>query len=245
MELDVLCMMAHPDDAEILCGGTLIRLKDQGYHAGIVDFTRGEMSTRGDVDQRSREAACAAEILGVDVRANLGFPDAAVENTAANRKRVVEALREYRPYIVITHGSNNRNPDHTHTSMLVRESCFTSGLARYDTGQPPHRPNKILYVMEYYEVIPTIIVDITDQFDRKMKAVSCYRSQVHNPDQEGLPTYISSERFSREIEARMRYHGSRIHTDYAEGFRMDSPVEIQDLVSEIGLRALIPGQGRR
>jgi len=244
MDLDVLCMMAHPDDTEILCGGTLIKLKDQGYSTGIVDFTRGEMSTRGDVDQRAREAACAAVIMGVDVRTNLQFPDACIENTVENRRRVISIIREYRPHVIITHDSNNRNPDHTHTSMLVKESCFTAGLAKYDTGQKPHRPNKILYTMEYFEIIPTIIVDVTEQFDRKMKAVSCYQSQVFNPGNKGLPTYISSDRFTREIDARMRYYGSRIHTDYAEGFRMDTPVVIQDVVREIGLRALIPGQGR-
>ena len=244
MDLDVLCMMAHPDDAEILCGGTLIKLKDQGYAVGIIDFTRGEMSTRGDIEQRNREAACSAEIMGVDVRANLEFPDAHIDNTVENRRKVVRAIRQYRPHVVITHDRNNRNPDHTHTSMLVKESCFTAGLAKYDTGQAPHRPNKILFTMEYFEFKPTLIVDITEQFERKMKAVECYRSQVYNLEYTGLPTYISSDRFSMEIESRMRYFGSRIHTDFAEVFRMDTPVEIHDIVREIGLRALIPGQGR-
>ena len=245
MDLDVISMMAHPDDAEILSGGTLIKLKDQGYAVGIIDFTRGEMGTRGTVGQRTREAACSAEIMGVDIRENLEFPDALIENTVENRSRVVRAIREYRPHIVITHDRNNRNPDHTHTSMLVQESCFTAGLAKYDTGQPPHRPNKILFTMEYFEFKPTIIIDITEQFERKIKAVGCYRSQVHNLEHKGLPTYISSDRFSQEIESRMRYFGSRIHTDFAEVFRMDTPVEIHDLVVEIGLRALIPGQGRK
>ncbi|MFC1607064.1 bacillithiol biosynthesis deacetylase BshB1 [Candidatus Latescibacterota bacterium] len=242
MNIDVLCMMAHPDDAEILSGGTLIKLKDQGYRVGILDFTRGEMGTRGDVGQRTKEAACAAEIMGVDVRENLEFPDAQLESTVGNRHRVVEALRKFRPTVVITHDSNNRNPDHTHTSMLVKESCFTAGLAKFDTGQDTHRPNKILFTMEYFEFNPTFIVDITDQFERKMQAVSCYRSQVHNLEYSGLPTYISSDRFTGEIESRMRYNGSRIHTDYAEVFRMDTPVEIDDLVQEIGMRAIIPGQ---
>jgi len=157
---------------------------------------------------------------------------------------VVAAIRKYRPHVIITHDSNNRNPDHTHTSQLVKESCFTAGLAKYDTGLPPHRPNKILYTMEYYEFSPTVIVDISDQYERKMQAVACYRSQTHNPGFEGMPTYISSDRFTREIDARMRYYGSRIHRDFAEAFRMDSAVEIVDIVEEIGLRALIPGQGR-
>ena len=245
MNVDVLCMMAHPDDAEILSGGTLIKLKDQGYRVGILDFTRGEMGTRGNVEQRTKEAICAAGIMDVDVRENLEFPDAHVENTVENRRRVVEALRKFRPTVVITHDSNNRNPDHTQTSLLVKESSFTAGLAKYDTGQDSHRPNKILFTMEYFQFDPTFIVAITDQFERKMQAVSCYRSQVHNNEYGGLPTYISSDRFAGEIESRMKYFGSRIHADYAEVFRMDTPVEVDDLVQEIGLRAIIPtGTGK-
>ncbi len=245
MDLDVLCMMAHRDDADIIAGGTILKLKDQGYRVGIVDFSRGEMGSRGDADEREREAACAAEILGVDVRANLGFPDAHIENTVENRRRVVEAIRRYRPHLLITHGANNRNPDHTHTSLLVREACFTAGLAKYDTGTPPHRPNKVIFGMEYYDTVPSFIIDISAQFERKMRAVACYRSQTFNPDYDGPPTYISSDRFYDDITARMRYWGSRIHASHGEGFRIDSAVEVDDLVREVALRALIPGQGRK
>jgi N-acetylglucosamine malate deacetylase 1 len=245
MDLDVLCMVAHRDDADILAGGTIIKLKDQGYRVGIVDFSQGEMGTRGDSRQRAEEAECAARILGVDARINLEFPDAHIENTVENRRRVVRAIREFRPLLVITHDQNNRNPDHTHTGHLVRESCFTAGLLKYETGQPPHRPNKIIYGMEYYESAPTFLVDISAQFERKMQAVACYRSQVCGSCVDGPPTYISSDRFFREIEARMRYYGSRIHSDYAEAFRMETVMEVRDLVQEISLRALIPGQGRK
>ena len=231
-----------PDDAEIICSGTLIKLKDQGYSVGITDFTRGEMATRGNPDERESEALCAAEIMGVDVRTNLGFPDAHIVNTLENRKRIVRVIREYRPKLIFTHDLNNRNPDHTHTALLVRESCFTAGLVKFETGQTPHRPNKILYGMEYFEFRPSLLIDITGQFERKMRAVSCYQSQVYNPGYDGLPTYISSNRFHQEIESRLRYYGSRIHKDYAEGFRMDTPVEIEDLVKEVALRSLIPGQ---
>jgi len=244
MDVDVLCMMAHPDDSEILAGGTLIKLKDQGYTVGIVDFTRGEMGTRGDAGTRENEANCAAEIMGVDTRLNLGLPDARLENTIENREKVVDAIRTYRPHLVITHDMNNRNPDHTHTANLVRESCFTAGLVKYISGREPHRPNKILYCMEYYEFKPSFLIDITDQYERKMQAISCYKTQTYNPDFEGNPTYIASDRFAREMDSRFRYYGSRIHKDYAEAFRMDTPIEIRDIVTEVALRALIPGQGR-
>ena len=244
-DIDILCMMAHRDDAELLCGGTLIKLKDQGYSVGIVDFSQGEMGTRGSPEEREREAACAAEIMGVDARINLKFPDAHIENSVENRRRVVKTIREYRPRLIITHDLNNRNPDHTHTSMLVKESSFTSGLEKYDTGQPHHRPNKIIYAMEYFESKPSIIVDITGQFERKMRAVSCYRSQTYNPEYKGSPTYIASNRFLIEFETRFRYYGSKIHSDFGEPFLMDTPVEIEDVVKEIALRSLIPGQGRK
>jgi len=244
MDIDVLCMMAHRDDADIIAGGTLIKLKEQGHTIGIVDFSQGEMGTRGNAAQRAEEAACAGGILGVDVRVNLGFPDAAIENTVENRRPVVEAIRTYRPHLVITHDLNNRNPDHTHTGLLVKESCFTAGLAKYDTGQPPHRPNKIIYGMEYFEFQPTMIIDISAQFERKMKAVTCYRSQTFNPEYKGPSTYISSSRFNEDIIARMRYYGSRIHCEYAEAFLMETMMEVRDLVREVALRALIPGQGR-
>jgi N-acetylglucosamine malate deacetylase 1 len=244
VDLDVLCMMAHPDDAEILTGGTLIKLIDQGYTVGIADFSRGEMGTRGSALEREREATAAADIMGVRVRVNLGFPDARIENTVENRKPVVQVIREYRPHLIVTHDANNRNPDHTHTSNLVKEAVFTAGLAKYDTGQEPHRPNKIVFAMEYFEFTPSFIIDISAQFERKMKAIACYRSQTYNPEYPGRKTYIASEQFQKEMEARFRYYGAKIHSEYGEIFRMDTPVAVDDLVKEIALRSLIPGQGR-
>ena len=243
--IDVLCMMSHPDDSEIIAGGTLIKLKDQGYSVGIVDFSRGEMGTRGNPEERQREASCAAEIMGVDVRINLEFPDAHIENNVENRLKVVQAIREYRPHLIITHDSKNRNADHTHTALLVKESSFTSGLAKYDTGQAHYWPNKLLHGIEYYDFEPSIIVDITAQFDRKMQAVACYQTQMYDPANKSSPTYISSNRFLMEMESRFRYYGSKIHCDYGEIFRMDTPVEIDDIVKEIALRSIIPGQGRK
>jgi len=246
MAVDVLCMVAHPDDAEILAGGTLIKLKDQGYRVGVATFTRGEMGTRGDAEQRTREAAEAARIMGLDSHETLSFPDAHIECTIENRRPVVELIRRHRPSLVITHDTNNRNPDHTHVSRLVKEAAFTAGLAKYDTRQEPHRPSNIIYCMEYFTFVPNIIVDITDQYERKLQAVACYRSQTHNSVYEGPETYISSDRFMREIDARYRYFGSKIHTDFAEGFRLDTPIEIRDLVEEIANRVVIPsGQGKR
>ena len=243
MDIDVFCMMAHPDDAEIMCGGTLIKLKDQGHTVGIVDFTRGESGSRGNADTRASEARCAAGIIGADVRINLEFPDAGIENTVANRERVVRAIREYRPRLIITHDLNNRNPDHTNTALLVKEASFTAGLLKYGTGQPHYRPGKIIHTMEYFDFSPTFLIDVSDQYDRKMQSITCYHSQTDSSSG-GPATYISSTRFLREIDARMRYYGSQLHVDYAEPFRMDSMMEVGDLVAEVALRSKIPGQGR-
>jgi bacillithiol biosynthesis deacetylase BshB1 len=241
-KVNVLCMMAHPDDAEIICGGSLIKLIDQGYKVAIVDFSKGEMGTRGSVEQRGTEAECATKIMGVDIRINLGLPDSMIENNIENRKIVVEAIRKLAPELVITHSlQNNRNPDHTHTAALVKEAIFTAGLAKYDTGQEPHRPKKIIYSMEYFDFIPSIIVDITDQYERKMNAVNCYKSQLYNPNSDDRKTYIASDRFIREMDSRFRYYGSKIHCDYGEAFMTDNPLQIDDLVAEIALRAQIPG----
>ena len=242
-KVDVLCMMSHPDDAEIITGGTLIKLKDQGYKVAIVDFSLGEMGTRGSVEQRLTEAKCAAEIMGIDFRENLKFPDAMIENTTENRRKVVETIRKYTPKLIITHSyEKNRNPDHTHTANLVHESSFTAGLAKYDTGQEPYRPYKILNCMEYFDFVPSIIIDISSQYERKMRAVNCYGSQLFNPESEEKMTYIASDRFMREIDSRHRYFGSKIHSDYGEAFRLDSPIQIEDIVQEIALRSQIPGQ---
>lgn len=242
--IDVLCMMAHRDDAEIICGGTILKLKNQGYSVGIIDFSEGEMGTRGNAGERAIEAECAAKILGVDERINLKYPDAHIENTVENRRKVIEIIRKYKPYLIITHSTKNRNPDHTHTAGLVIESSFTSGLVKYDTGQETWRPKKILYSMEYYDFEPDIIIDISGHYERKMQAVTCYKSQLFDPESTENPTYIASDRFLNEMEARFRYYGSKIHCDYGEGFRLDMPVQVEDLVKEVALRSQIPGQGR-
>ena len=241
-DLHVLCMVAHPDDAEIMAGGTLIKLVDQGYRVGIIDFTCGEMSTRGTPQEREQEAACAAKVMGVQVRENLHFPDAFVESTVANRRPVIEAIRRYRPRLIITSDLNTRNPDHSHVARLVRESAFNAGLVKYDTGKKRHRPDKILYAMEYFEAEPSFAVNIAARWERKMQALACHQSQLFNPGYQGENTYISSNQFIRDIESRFRYWGAKIHCDYAEVFRIETLLEIEDVVKEVALRGIIPGQ---
>ena len=146
MKLDVLAFGAHRDDIELTCAGTVIKLSDQGYKTGIVDLTAGEMGTRGSAREREEEARQAAKILRVQCRDNLGIPDANIELTRENKLKVVKAIRKYRPRIVLLPYWEDRHPDHTHAGQLISEASFIAGLSKLDTGQPGHRPEKLLYL---------------------------------------------------------------------------------------------------
>jgi len=179
MPVDLLAIAAHRDDVELTCAGTLIRAIDQGYSAGILDLTAGETGTRGSAELRAEEAHAAARVMGISERLNAGLPDAHLANTDANRRAVVEAIRHFRPRVVIVPFPVGRHPDHRIASELARDACFLSGLRKYDAGGEVHRPHKVLYALAYREdpVKPTFVVDISDQFDRKMQAIRCYASQ--------------------------------------------------------------------
>jgi len=179
MPVDILAIAAHRDDVELTCAGTLLKARDQGHSTGILDLTAGEAGTRGSAGLRSEEAARAAEILGVTERRNAGLRDAHLENNEASRRVVVEAIRHFAPRVVILPFPVGRHPDHRVTSELGRDACFLSGLAKYPADGSPHRPFKILYALSYREdpPKPTLVVDISAQFERKMAAIKCYASQ--------------------------------------------------------------------
>ena len=229
MELDVLAFGAHRDDVELTCGGTMIKLADQGHRTGIVDLTAGEMGTRGSAEERAQEAAEAAKILCVQCRENLGIPDANIEINRDNKIKVIKVLRKYRPRIVILPYWEDRHPDHPHASQLVSEATFLAGLSRLDTGQPGHRPEKLIYYMCQYEFQPSFIVDVTEQHERKMAAIHCFRSQIHNPDYPGEQTFISSPEYLESIEVRSRYYGWGIKRPHGEPFLVREPLEVRDI----------------
>ena len=235
MELDVLAFAAHRDDIELTCGGAMIKLVDQGYRTGIVDLTAGEMGTRGSVQERAREAEEAAKILCVRCRDNLGIPDADIEINAENKLKVVGAIRRYRPRLVLLPYWEDRHPDHAHTSQLVFEGAFLAGLSKLDpdTGQPKHRPEKLVYYMCQYEFEPSFIVDVTEQYERKMEAILCFKSQIHNPDYPGEQTLISSAEYLESIEVRSRYYGGLIGKKYGEPFLVRDMLELEDILSLI------------
>lgn len=228
--VDVLAVGPHPDDAELMCGGTLARCADQGYRTAILDLTRGEMGTRGSPDLRAREADAAGKILGVNERVNTDLPDAGVENSTETRERIVTVLRELRPRVVILPFTRGRHPDHRVASELVRDACFLAGLAKYGGDLPPHKPHKILYALSFREdpLKPTFVVDIADQFGRKMEAIRAYSSQFDGVSQAG-EAFPTGQSLYDLVETQNRHYGSLIRRAYGEPFYTDETVEVEDI----------------
>lgn len=241
MELDVLAFGAHRDDIELTCGGTMIKLADQGYKTGIVDLTAGEMGTRGSAEEREREAEEAAKILRVQCRENLGIPDSNIEINFENKLKVVEAIRRYRPRLILLPYWEDRQPDHAHTSQLVFEASFLAGLSKLDTGQPNHRPEKLVYYKCHYEFEPSFVVDVTEQYEKKMEAIRAYESQIYNPDYPGEQTLISSPEYIESIEVKSRYYGGLIGKMHGEPFLVRETLEVEDIMTLLPLRK--GGQG--
>jgi len=231
---DVLAFSAHPDDVEIMCAGTLIKLARLGYKTGVVSLTAGEMGTRGTPELRQKENAQAAEIMGLSVNNILDIPDGNIENNKKNQLRIIKAIRQYCPKIVLAPHWETRHPDHGNCSVLVRQAAFFAGLKQIDTGQPHYRPTKVIYYMELYDFNPSFIVDVSDTFDDKIKAIRAYGSQFHNPEKEydsSEATYISTPEFLRSIIARGEYWGNKIGALYGEPYLVREPIKLDDPVS--------------
>jgi bacillithiol biosynthesis deacetylase BshB1 len=222
--IDILAFSPHPDDAELYCAGTLLACKRAGQRIGIVDLTRGELSTRGTLASRARESAAASRILGLDARVNLGLPDGDIANSKENRLAVTRTLRALRPAAVLLPYPVDRHPDHVNASTLVREALFQSGLAKVrtrdgSTTQAPHRPARAFYYMLTHDFTPQFVIDISAEFDTKMEAVRCYATQFHTgAAQEGAQTYVSTPDFMESLIARSRRLGFHIGARYGEGF---------------------------
>jgi bacillithiol biosynthesis deacetylase BshB1 len=245
--LHILALAAHRDDVEQTCGGTLLKMAQGGYRTGILDLTQGEMGTRGSVEERSREAADAAKILCVSWRQALDIPDGRVENTWENRLKVARVLREQKPRVVILPYWKGRHPDHYTASVLGYEACFLGGLAKLDVRQalstqhslstqeaavsaPPHRPFKIVYATLYYDVRPTFVVDITEQFEARLQSLMAYKSQFS--DQEaGKGIFPAHAEIRSRIEAMARFYGMLAGVTYAEPFLQKEVGLVDDLTA--------------
>lgn len=230
--VDVMAFGAHPDDIELGCGGTLIKLTDAGRSVVLVDMTEAEMSTRGTVETRRAEAARAAAIIGAQARENLHLPDGDVPAGGEGKRRVAGVIRRYRPHMILLPYYRDRHPDHVYTSQVVYEGAFLAGLVRFDDGQPAYRPTRLVYYMHWHEFEPTFVVDISAQFERKMEAIAAYATQFKPDDPTWPQTRLTSAEHDWLRRARMAYYGSRIGVQYGEGFlilgqmRADTPLDI-------------------
>lgn len=231
-ELDVLAIFAHRDDAELTCGGTLIKLASQGHRTGILDLTEGEMGTRGSAAIRADEAARAASIMGLAVRENLKLPDAGIVNTPETRRLLARVIRTYRPTIVIAPAPQGRHPDHRVTAELVRDACFVSGLAKVEPDLPKHRPRKVLHCLTYREdgLRPTFVVDISSEFERKLEAIRCYGSQFDTVTQAG-EVYPNGDPLYEIVRHQAAHYGSLIRTRYGEPFFTTETMRVDDITT--------------
>lgn len=235
MKLDVLAFAAHPDDVELSCGGTVLKMINQGYKVGIVDLTQGELGTRGTAETRKVEAAEAMKIMGLSARENLKMPDGFFEASQENKLKIIAAIRKYQPKIVLANSITDRHPDHGKGSSLVSECCFLAGLSKITTtinnqNQMAWRPEKVYHYIQDYYITPDIIVDVTPFIDQKIEAIKAYKTQFFDPNSSEPETPISGENFIDFIEARARQFGRLIKTDFGEGFTVEVPIKVDDLV---------------
>ncbi len=224
MKLDILVMAAHPDDAELGCAGTIARHVAEGYKVGVVDFTQGELGTRGTAQTRAAEAAEAARIQGLAVRENLGFRDGFFRNDEEHQLRVIQAIRKYRPAIVLANAVYDRHTDHGKGASLASDACFLSGLVKIETkdenGNPqqPWRPSAVYHYIQSIFVEPDFIVDISDYWHVKINAIRAFKTQFYDPNSSEPETYISRPGFIKMVESRAVEFGHAIGTQYGEGF---------------------------
>ena len=231
-EVDLLAIAAHRDDVELTCGGTLIKAARQGYRTAVIDLTQGEMGTRGSAATRAAEASRAAEIMGLAARENLDLPDAGIVNDPATRERLARVIRRLRPRVVIAPAATGRHPDHIVTSQLVRDACFVAGLAKVAPDVPKHRPYKVVHTLSFRQDAPkpTFVVDITDDFDRKMQAVRCYDSQFGGVTQAG-EVYPNGEPLYDVLLHYAAYYGTLIRRRFGEPFLATETMMVDDIVA--------------
>jgi bacillithiol biosynthesis deacetylase BshB1 len=234
---DVLVFAAHPDDAELGCGGSLIKLSKEGKRTVIVDATQSELSTRGTIELRQKEAKYAGEILKLYARENLNIHDGTISSAQENILKVVEQIRKWRPEIIIMPPQFERHPDHEEMHRLVRKAAFFSGLQKIETSyggqkQEPHRAKKMFCFMQTYDFQPSFYIDISETLEEKVRAMKAFASQFHNPEEyhsDEPETFISRPGFLEMLESRARYFGEKIGVKYAEAFYSVEPIGIDSL----------------
>jgi bacillithiol biosynthesis deacetylase BshB1 len=226
MKLDILVMAAHPDDAELSCAGTILKHIAAGKKVGIVDFTRGELGTRGTPEIRLEESADATKILGLQARENLGIRDGFFRNDEETQLKLIEVIRKYQPDIVLANALEDRHPDHGKGAQLAIDACFLSGLRQIKTGDlPAWRPAQVYHYIQDRYLEPDFVVDISSQWDQKEAAIRAFKSQFFDPNSAEPASYISSPDFLHFIQARAMEMGHKIGVKYGEGFQSQKTLE--------------------
>ena len=235
MKVDILAFGSHPDDVELGCGGSILSAISQGLKVGIIDLTKGELGTRGTPEIRKKESKKASEILGVSFRKNLDFKDGFFINDKEHQLKVVEILREHKPSVIFCNAVKDRHIDHPKGSKLVSDSCFLSGLSKIKTNyknsknQLPWTPKQICHYIQWFDLKPDILIDISEFQEKKMKAIMAYKSQFYNPKSKEPNTPISSKSFIDSIKQRDQNFGRISGVDAAEGFTVERPPVVKDI----------------
>lgn len=236
MKLDILAIGAHPDDVELGCGGTLAKEVANGKKVGILDLTRGELGTRGTAETRDTEAADAAKILGVAIRENLRFADGFFVNDKTHQLEIIKMIRKYRPEIVICNAIDDRHIDHGKGSKLASDACFLSGLVKIQTKtedqdelQESWRPKQVYHYIQWKNIEPDLVVDVTEYIETKMESVLAYKTQFYDKDSKEPETPISSKNFTDSVSYRARDLGRLVGVKYAEGFTVERYVTVDSL----------------
>ena len=234
MKLDILAFGSHPDDVELSCSGTLLKHISLGKKAGIIDLTQGELGTRGNASLRLKEATKAAKILGVEIRENLKMADGFFSNDKQHQLKIISSIRKYKPEIVLCNSISDRHPDHSKGAQLVTDACFLSGLTKIETSfngkkQEAWRPKVIYHYIQYWDVQPSFVVDISSFINKKMEALKAFSSQFHDPNSKEPATLISQAGFLDEVKYRAENLGRIIGAKYAEGFVAQRYVGVKNL----------------
>lgn len=220
---------AHPDDIELNCGGTVIKLVESGKNVGIIDLTEGELSTRGNRSSRILETLAASKLMGISFRENLKIRDGNIEINKINREKIIRVLRKYKPEIVFAPYPNDRHPDHIYAGNLIRESVFYSGLMKIRTGNvKAYRPGKLYFYRSAIDIPVSFIFDVSSVFKKKLEVLKCYRTQFYDPEIKEPETFISSSFFWKEVETRARHYGFKIGAEFGEPYFSYDTIRIND-----------------
>jgi bacillithiol biosynthesis deacetylase BshB1 len=234
MKLDILAFGAHPDDVELGCGATIAKEIANGKKVGIVDLTRGELGTRGSAEIRDTEAANAGKILGVSIRENLAFADGFFINDKEHQLAIIKMVRKYQPDVVLCNAIDDRHIDHGKGSKLVSDACFLSGLLKIETKigevfQEKWRPKQVYHYIQWKNITPDFVVDVSDHIETKTNAILAYTSQFYDPKSNEPETPITSKNFIDSVNYRAKDLGRLIGVDYAEGFTAERFVAVDNL----------------